>query len=129
MYGKTQTLEAREKIRQANLGNQITEEQRQKIVDSKLGKKRDPFSEEWKNNLSTNHKSKQPDFNGSLNEETRKKIGDKIRGRKQTEEEKRRRGDSNIGKKRKKLLCPHCQQLISVNTYPRWHGDNCKSKS
>ena len=26
-----------------------------------------------------------------------------------------------------KKLCPHCDQLIAVNGYARWHGDNCKS--
>lgn len=30
------------------------------------------------------------------------------------------------GTKQKKKKCPHCNKRISVNTYPRWHGDNCK---
>lgn len=25
-------------------------------------------------------------------------------------------------------ICSHCNKLIAVNTYPRWHGDNCKRK-
>ena len=79
--------------------------------------------------MSKNHRSKRPDFNGSLSEETKKKIGDKIRGRKQSPEERAMRGLANKGKKREKLLCPHCQKMIAVNTYPRWHGDRCSERS
>ena len=103
-------------------------ETKKKIAETKIGKKRESFSEEWLNNLSKNHKSKQPGFDGSISEETRKKIGDKIRGRKQTEEEKIARGLSNRGKKREKKLCPHCNQLVAVNGYARWHGDNCRMR-
>lgn len=101
-------------------------ETKKKIAETKIGKKRETFSEEWLNNLSKNHKSKQPGFNGSISEETRRKIGDKIRGRKQTEEEKIARGLSNKGKTREKKLCPHCEKLVAVNGYARWHGDNCR---
>ena len=118
-----------EYIRQQNLGNQITLEQREKIRQSKLGKKRPMFNQEWKENLSQNHRSKKPGFVGTLSEETRKKIGDKIRGRKQTEEEKERRRQANLGKKQNKISCPYCKQHIAANTFPRWHGDNCKQKT
>ena len=104
------------------------ENARRKISNSKKGKQREAFSEEWRSNMSKNHKSKRPDFDGSLTESTKKKIGDKIRGRKQTEEEKQRRAESNRGKTKPKKLCPHCGQLIAVNTYTRWHGDRCRSR-
>jgi hypothetical protein len=131
MYGKTHSKEAKDKIRQANLGNQINEEQRKKISDSKLGRTRDPFSNEWKENLSKNHKSKNPNYNTAHSEETRKKIGDKLRGKKQDPERVAARAEKqrSLKMKREKLLCPHCNQLISVNTYPRWHGDNCKNNT
>jgi hypothetical protein len=128
-YGKHHTPEAREAIRQKNIGNQINDNQREKIVQSKLGKKRQPFNEEWKENLSRNHKSKQPDFDGSLSNETRRKIGDKLRGRKQTEEEKQRRALANTGKTKPKRHCAHCDRMIAVNTYARWHGDHCGLKN
>jgi len=101
---------------------------RKKISESKLGKTRNPFTEDWRENLSKNHKSKQPGFNGEISEEIRKKIGDKIRGRKQTDEEKKKRSLANLGLKREKKLCIHCEQLVAVNGYARWHGDNCKHK-
>ena len=34
--------------------------------------------------------------------------------------------EKNRGLKRDKKECPHCNRHVSVNTYPRWHGDNCK---
>lgn len=101
-----------------------------KISAAKTGKSRKPFSEEWRANLGKNHKSKNGTYDCSIKEETKKKIGDKLRGRKQTQEEKDRRGASvkALGLKREKLLCPHCNQMIAVNGYARWHGDKCKMK-
>ena len=29
------------------------------------------------------------------------------------------------GKKQKKLSCPHCNKIVGVNTFARWHGNNC----
>lgn len=105
------------------------EQARKKIADSKLGKKRAPFSQEWREKLSQAGKGENNSRYGAVvSEETRKKISDKIRGRKQSDEEKQRRGLANLGKKREKQLCPHCNQLIAVNTYARWHGDRCKDK-
>lgn len=94
---------------------------------AQTGRKRTPFSDEWRANMSKNHKSKQSDFDGALKEETKKKIGDKIRGRRQTDEEKARRSAANTGKVKPKKLCPHCDRMIAVNTYARWHGDQCGS--
>ena len=127
MWGKTHTTEAKEKIRQKNLGNKLTPEQHARLVANTTGKKKPPVTKEHKAKLSSNHKSKQPNFNGSLSEETRKKIGDKLRGRKQTEEEKLVRSLANMGKKREKKLCPHCNQHIAVNGYARFHGARCGS--
>jgi hypothetical protein len=118
-----------EYISKLNTGRIQPPDEKARQIAAVTGRTRDPFSEEWKNNLSRNHKSKHPEFNGSLSEETRKKIGDRIRGRKQTEEEKQRRREANLGKTHKKLLCPHCLKLIAVNTYPRWHGSNCRSQA
>ena len=127
MWGKTHTPEAREKIRQKNLGNKLTPDQHARLVANTTGKKKSPITEEHRAKLSDNHKSKQPNFNGSLSDDTRKKIGDKLRGRKQTEEEKLVRSLANMGKTREKRLCPHCDQLVAVNGYARWHGLHCRS--
>ncbi len=97
---------------------------------AQTGRKRAPFSDEWREKMS---KSKQGENNNRYGtvvlESTRKKIGDKIRGRKQTDEEKARRSAANMGRVKPKKLCPHCNQQIAVNTYPRFHGDRCKHRT
>jgi len=34
-----------------------------------------------------------------------------------------------FGKTQKKKHCDYCNQDISINTYPRWHGERCKKNS
>jgi hypothetical protein len=134
MYGEKfyRSEDGKKRQREAILGDKNGSKQqqaREKIADSKLGKKREQFSDEWRANMS---KAKQGENNNRYGVEvldsTRKKIGDKIRGRKHSDDEKKRRADSIRGLKREKKLCPHCNQMIAVNGYARWHGENCKSK-
>jgi hypothetical protein len=100
-----------------------------KQISAITGRKRAPFSEEWKAKMSASKLGKNNNRYGvDVSKETRQKIGDRIRGRKQTEEEKARRGLANLGKVKPKKQCPHCNQMIAVNTYPRWHGANCAKK-
>lgn len=115
-------------ISKLNKGRVQPPEEKAKQIAAITGRKRAPFTDEWRSNLSKNHKSKRG-FDTSHSLATRKKIGDKIRGRKQTDEEKERRCVANLGKTREKLQCPHCEQMIAVNTYPRWHGENCKQRN
>jgi ribosomal protein S27AE len=118
-------------ISKMNTGSKLTPEQCEKVRQSKIGKKRAPFTQEWLDKIK---EARQGDRNGmfgkTLSNESRKKIGDKLRGRKQTEEEKKKRGASvkARGLKREKKLCPHCGKEIACNMYTRWHGDNCKQK-
>jgi len=114
-------------ISKMNTGRIQPPEEKAKQIAAITGRTRLPFSDEWKGNLSRNHKSKRG-FNTSHSEETRKKMSEKATGRKQTPETIAKKSEAIRGSKREKLLCPHCQQLIAVNTYPRWHGDNCKEK-
>ena len=127
-YGKKWTDEQKEEQRQKVIGNTLTKEQHEKLVKNITGKKKSPITAEHRASLKANHRSKQADFDGSLSEETRKRIGDKLRGRKQTEEEKLVRSLANMGKKREKKLCVHCDQHVAVNGYARFHGDKCKLK-
>jgi hypothetical protein len=134
MYGDKfyRSDEGKQRQREAILGannGAKQEEARQKITNSKLGKKRAPFSEEWRANMTAKKQGdNNPRYGVEVSEETRRRIGDRIRGRRQTDEEKARRAEANRGKVKPKLLCPHCQQMIAVNTYPRWHGDQCRSR-
>jgi hypothetical protein len=129
MYGRTHTEEAKRAISKKNVGKKLTAQQIAKQIESQTGRKRAPFTDEWRANLSASKQGKNNNrFGVEVSKETRRKIGDKIRGRKQTDEEKLVRSLANKGKTREKLLCPHCAQLISVNTYPRWHGNNCRHR-
>jgi len=132
MYGDKfyRSEEGKESQRMSVIGDKNGSKQEQsriKISNSKKGKNRNPFTEEWKKNLSKNHKSKQPGFNGALSEETKEKMREKALGRKQDADTIKRKADSIRGLKREKKQCPHCQQLVAVNGYARWHGDNCKN--
>ena len=129
MFGKHHTQEAKDKIRQKNLGKKLTPEQVEKLKKAITGKKKPPITDAHRAKLSAAGSGENnANYGKTTSEETRKKIGDKIRGRKQTEEEKLVRSLANMGKKREKKLCPHCDQLVAVNGYARWHGDNCRSQ-
>jgi len=128
-YGKTHTPEARAKISAANSGRVQSEEEKQKQKAAMTGRKRAPFSEEWREKMSAAHRGKNNNRYGvEVSQETRKKIGDKLRGRKQSPETIAKRAAAARGTTREKKQCPHCKQMIAVNTYSRWHGDNCRSK-
>lgn len=127
-YGKQHTLEAREKIRQKNLGNKLTPDQHDRLVANTKGKKKPPITEEHRAKLSAAKQGKNNNMYGKKHsEETRTKQREKAIGRKQSEETIRKKADAVRGSKREKKLCPHCDQLVAVNGYARWHGANCKN--
>lgn len=112
-------------ISKKNKGRIQPPEEKAKQIAAITGRKREPFSQEWKDNLSKNHKSKNPNYNTSHSEETRRKMSEKAKGRKYSAETIEKRAAKARGRKRTKLTCPHCSKDIAVNTYSRWHGDNC----
>jgi hypothetical protein len=101
-------------------------EEKARQIAAITGRKRAPFSEEWRAKMS---ESKQGENNNrygvTVSKETKQKMREKALGRKQSEETIRKKIAATQGKKREKKLCPHCGQMIAVNTYPRWHGENC----
>jgi len=102
------------------------EHARQKISQSKLGKKRELFSDEWKAKMSVSKLGNNNNRYGvTVSEDTKQKIRVKATGRKQSAETIQKKADAIRGKAKPKKLCPHCNQMIAVNTYPRWHGANC----
>ena len=134
MYGEKfyRSEEGKKRQREAVLGGRNGSKQltaREKISRSKIGKKRNPFSKAWRAKLSDSGRGENNSMYGKKHsEETRAKQSVKAIGRKQSIETIQKKADAIRGSKREKKLCPHCSQLISVNTYPRWHGDNCKTK-
>ena len=69
-----------------------------------------------------------PNYGKTASKETRAKQREKAIGRKQSAETIKAKADAVRGSKREKKHCPHCDQMIAVNTYPRFHGDKCKKK-
>jgi len=134
MYGDKfyRSKKGKQQQREAILGENNgakQEEAKKKISKSKLGKKRQPFSEEWRKKMSESHKGeKNHRFGVKVSEETKQKQREKAVGRKQSAETIKKKADALRGRVKPKILCPHCQQLIAVNTYPRWHGDQCKNR-
>lgn len=61
-----------------------------------------------------------------ISEEQRAKQSAKMKGRKMDPEVVARRAASQRGKKRPTRTCPHCGSTVAVNTYARWHGDQCQ---
>ena len=90
-------------------GAEVTPETREKISQAKKGKPA--------------HNKGKP-----MSEEQKAKLSARMKGRKLDPEVVARRAKAQIGQKRPKKRCPHCNQDVAVNVYPRWHGDNCKNK-
>jgi hypothetical protein len=67
-------------------------------------------------------------YNKKHTDEAKAKQREKAIGRKQSAETVQKKADAIRGSKREKKLCPHCNQLIAVNTYPRFHGDQCRHR-
>lgn len=100
---------------------------RQKIAQSKLGKSRPEFSDEWKAKLSAAKQGENNNMYGKKHTaEARAKQSAKAIGRKQSEETKQKKADAIRGLVREKKRCPHCNQEVAVNGYARWHGDRCR---
>jgi hypothetical protein len=131
-FGKSHTEESKQIISEANTGENNAMkrvEEREKMRKLKIGKKRGAFSEEWKAKMSESASGKNNSRYGViLPNEIKKKISDKMKGRKQSSETIAKKAEAIRGLKREKKLCPHCNQLVAVNGYVRWHGDNCKQK-
>lgn len=137
MKGMRLTEEHKAKIREANLGREIsdlckerssaankgskrTEETRNKMRDAKLGKGGQSHhrygkkhTEETRNLI----KSKLPDFHGQNNP---------YWGQTHSEETKAKMRAAAA--KVTKQTCPHCDKVIMPAMFKRWHGDNCKFK-
>jgi hypothetical protein len=130
-YGKKWSEERKQAFKEQRAKQvPMSEEAREKIKSSKLGKPRD---EETKRKISETKKGTQV---GDLNnmygkthsEETRRKISEAAKGRKYSAETIEKRAAKLRGRKRPTKECPHCGKTCAVNTYARWHGDNCKNQ-
>jgi NUMOD3 motif len=106
-----------------------SQQMRDKMREIKTGKKRAPFSDEWLAKLTESNRGENNGMYGKKHsEDTLQKIREKAKLRTYSEETNEKRRRANLGRTKPKKLCPHCNQLVAVNGYARWHGDNCKHK-
>jgi hypothetical protein len=116
-------------ISKRNTGRKQPPEEKERQIKAMTGRTRAPFSEEWRAKLSAAKKGENNNRYGiEVLEETRKKMSEKAKGRKYSAETIEKRASKIRGSKREKIPCPYCLQEIAVNTFSRWHGDNCKEK-
>jgi hypothetical protein len=131
-YGNKWTTEQKEEQRKKLLGRKQTQEALDNLQVALLerkvnGLKRKGYSDEYKEERSKKYTGAgNPNYNKKHKESSLELMRQKATGRKQSEETIRKKIEATTGKKRKKLLCPHCSQHIAVNGYARFHGDKCK---
>lgn len=117
-------------ISKMNSGRVQPPEEKAKQIAAITGRKRKPFTAEWRQKMSEAHRGeKNHRFGVKVSEETKQKQREKATGRKQSAETIKKKADAIRGRAKPKLFCPHCQQMIAVNTFPRWHGANCQHRA
>jgi hypothetical protein len=127
MFGRSHSEQARQKISKANSGRVQPQYEKEKQIVAQTGKKRKPFSKEWRENLSKAGSGENNSMYGKQHtDESKQKMREKALGRKQSAETIQKKADAIRGLKREKKHCIHCGKDVAVNGYARWHGDNCK---
>lgn len=121
-------------LRQARLGVKASEETLEKQRISATGKKRSAESIE-KFIISATGLKRSKDFcltiskaqKGKAKSESHKlKIKESLTGRTQSVETRLKRGDSLRGITQKIVKCEHCNIKGGISCMKRWHFDNCK---
>lgn len=123
-----------------------TDEQKKKISESNKGKHFGATTKEWRQNISAGNKGKRrtvehrenyskarqkliaEGWKAEFTQETRKKLSAAARGKTKSNEHREKLRQSNVGQKRKLVICPHCGKAGGNGIMPRWHFDNCKHK-
>jgi len=135
---KVTTPRGRLSISNRHKGVPKTEEHRNKMKLIMIGKNkgRKQTDEHRRKNSEANSKEKHHRWGKTLSAEERAKCGEKNKGKTahnkgkpMSQEQKNLISIRNKGQKRERLTCPHCGTDSAVNTYPRWHGDQCKERN
>ena len=129
------TAESCQKISEFHKGKPKTEEHKEKIRLSNLGKKRAPRSEEYKAKMSIAKSGvNNPRYGVVVSEETRKNISEakkgkpaKNKGIPMTAEQKAKISAAKLANA-KYITCEHCGKTCIEKMHKRFHGDKCKEK-
>lgn len=145
------TEESRKKISDFHRGKAKSEEHKQKIRQGNRGKKKPPRTDEYRALMSklksgannpmygkgctperarkiseANKGRTAPNKGVPMTDEQKQKLSAAMTGRRVDPEVVARRVAKQIGQRRQKLHCPHCDRDIAVGWYNR-HGDHCKN--
>lgn len=133
-YGNNWTEQQKEDQRKKLIGRVPPQEQIDNLVaalaDRKAkGLKRKGYNDEYKAERSKMYSGEgNPNYGKTASDETKELQRKKATGRKQSKETIKAKADAVRGSKREKKHCIHCDQMIAVNGYARFHGDKCKKK-
>ena len=137
--GKKQTAEHKQKVIDSRLrrfteighGPKLSEEHKLKISNS-LSKL---FEDPSKNPMFGKFGKDNPNFGKKRSEEFKQAQSERMKGEKNgmfgkhlSDEAKKKKSEKMTGYQYEKVLCPHCERLVGINS-KRWHFDNCKLKS
>ena len=108
VLGHTMSIEQREKLRQINLGKKKSPESIEKTASKNRGKKR--------------------------SDETRQRISESQKGKVIPDDQRQKMRESKLkkptrywlGKTQEKKECPHCGKSVVPGMFTRWHGVNCR---
>ena len=128
--GKSLTKSHKERISFSLKGRTLSEKHRSNLSKSKQGKRRNPFSKQWRENLSRAHLGKK------ASEATRKKMSlsqiGKNKGKPgpnpgipRTDAVKKKISDTKQNLPHK--ICPHCGLIGKGGNMIRYHFDKCRS--
>ena len=110
--GRSHSEETKEKIRQSRLGKKDSLEV--KLIKSIAGKNKPPVTDETRKKLSIANKGR-PGLQGEKNG---------FFGKQHSLEQRQKKREEKLNTTRQQ--CPHCSKLVDPMNYKRWHGDRCK---
>jgi hypothetical protein len=132
--GTSKSEDTKKKISNKLSGRVLTTDHKTNISISKEGKTRDPFSDEWKKNMSNSKIGEKNNmFGKSHSEETKKLISLKKTGkpgsRKGAKLSESTKNKQSATKKNAPIVkCPHCGKEGRGSNMTRYHFDKCKLK-
>ncbi len=115
-YNKIHSSETKQKMRKSAINrNAISDKTRQKMSISQKNRKRTPFSDEAKRNMSIAKKGY------VMSAETKEKLRILSTGRKHSDDTKKK-----MKKPKRIIQCPHCNKQGGEPQMYQWHFNNCK---
>ena len=108
-------------------GHPISEETKKKIgFANRISKKGEKKSKEWIELMRSINKGNSYCLGKKLTEDHKEKIRLSHTGKKHSQEFKDAVSSATKGIPKKKIECPYCDKIGSIQNMKRYHFDNCK---